>query len=233
MPGILIVEDSTEYSKLLVRTMGDYETTCVSTVDEALQALRNKTYDLVLLDIGLPNKDGYSLLAELQANESHDNPSVICLTAREQVTDKVTAFSLGADDYIVKPFDPIELRARVGAKLTKRRRSTQASVLRFGELEIDQDRHRVAVSRDSGVTEIPLTQTEFKLLTCLVKRPDQVYSRDQLLIAAWGEDARVLERVVDVHICSMRKKLGAFAKRIKAVPGLGYKFSSKVSGQAA
>ena len=230
MANVLIVEDSEEYIKLLRHTMGEHQTSFATHVDTALQMLRNQPIDLVLLDIGLPEKDGFALLAEIQAQQNDREIPIICLTGRDQLSDKVAAFSLGADDYIVKPFDPVELRARVGAKLAKAMsRNRLPSVTKFEGIEIDHNRHHVTIEEHGTRSEVHLTQTEFKLLNCLIKKPDQVFSRDQLLIAAWGENARVLDRVVDVHLSTMRKKLGPFAARIKAVPGLGYKIQSKRS----
>ena len=230
MADILIVEDSEEYSKLLVRTMSDHKTVCSGTVDDALIQLRNRSFDLILLDITLPGRSGYELLSEMQSIRLDEPTPVICLTGRTEVTDKVTAFSMGVEDYVVKPFDPIELRARVESKLKKSSRRRDERVTQHDGLEVDHDRHRVLLTEPGAESvEIDLTQTEFKLLCCLMKKPDQVFSRDQLLVAAWGHDARVLERVVDVHLCSLRKKLKTYSVHIKAVPGLGYKFAKFAS----
>jgi DNA-binding response OmpR family regulator len=153
--------------------------------------------------------------------EFRDIP-VMCVSGRVNLTDKVTAFSLGADDYITKPFDPIELRARVSSKIRRHRRRVESPVLRVGPIEIDRARHLISIKG----SEVEVTQTEFKLLCALAKRPNQVYTRDQLLIAVWGENADVLERVVDVHLCSLRRKLGTCSRFVKAVPGVGYKLST-------
>ena len=233
MSAILIVEDSEEYSQLLTKTMGDHQTTCVRTVDEALNAIRNHSFDLILLDIGLPEKNGYALLSEIQAERNLRPIPVICLTGRSDVSDKVTAFSLGAEDYIVKPFDPIELRARISSKLARNLKAYASHKTIIGDLEIDHDRHRVLLNEINGSREIDLTQTEFKLLCCLAKRINFVFSRDQLLVAAWGSDARVLDRVVDKHLCTLRKKLGRYSKQIKSIPGIGYKFLEPSSKERA
>lgn len=226
MNHILLVEDSPEFQKLVSRALGHHRVTVAGNVDEASRLLRASRFDLVLLDISLPKRDGFALLSEIQSDSELCGIPVICLTGKTEVSDKVAAFSLGADDYVVKPFHPIELKARVDGRISKcGRRAESESVLKVGILEIDRSTHRAMV-RDSGrAREVKLTQTEFKLLCVLVSRPDQVYSRDQLLVAAWGEDADVLDRAVDVHLCSLRKKLGSCGSAIEAVPGVGYRFA--------
>ena len=223
---LLIVEDSKIFQKLLQRSLAPHRMTFVETVDEGMRVLRNTQIDLILLDITLPGRDGYSMLGELQSLPEFENIPVICLTGKTEVSDKITAFTLGADDYIVKPFEPLELRARVEGRLAKvaRKRET-LSVTRIGDLEVDLTAHRASVVTDGEKSTLSLTQTEFKLLCCLVRRPDQVFTRDQLLVAAWGEDANVLDRVIDVHVSALRRKLGRLGDSIEAVPGLGYRYA--------
>ncbi len=224
---ILAVEDSSEFQMLIAKALGEYQVACVTSVDEAEVKLRNDSFDLILIDINLPGRDGYSLLADLQANIDYSEIPVLCLTGRSEVTDKVAAFSLGADDYLTKPFNPLELKARIDSKLKKVGRKRKKDLyIQIGDIEIDLSRHRVATIQNDKRNEISLTQTEFKILACLARRPDQVYSRDQLLVAAWGEDARVLDRVVDTHICTIRKKMDSKEFSIKAVTGLGYKLQA-------
>lgn len=226
MSKILVVEDSEEFRKIIIRTLSEYEVVCAATAEEASVILRNNSFDMVLVDINLPQKDGYSLINEIHENSEHNNVSVMCLTGRKEITDKVTAFSLGADDYITKPFDPLELRARVDAKLKKTGRKKNSDLITtVGDIEIDHARHRVTIFSEKEKKEVNVTQTEFKILCCLARRPDQVYSRDQLLVAAWGDDAKVLDRVVDAHVCLLRKKLGTHSHYIKAVTGVGYKLT--------
>lgn len=235
MARVLIVEDTLEYQTILKRTMSDFETTVVTTVDEAWSALRNKGFDLVLLDIELGHeKNGFHLLADVQASAEFRDIPVMCISSRHNLTDRVTAFSLGADDYILKPFDPIELRARAGSKIHRYlRRQTTAPELRAGQIEVDLVSHRVRLTDKGGTRDVEVTQTEFKLLSCLIKRPDQVFSRDQLLVAAWGENANVLERVVDVHLCSLRRKIAPYSHYVKAIPGVGYKFTLQEAARKA
>lgn len=221
---ILIVDNSQDYQRILSRTLGEYQLTFAENATEASQWLASIPFDLILLDLNLPHRRGFSLLSEIQSDADFRNIPILCLSERKEITEKVTAFSLGADDYITKPFEPLEVRARVEARLKKNaQKKSDRLFTRVGDIEIDHARHRVTVCRGSQREEIAITQTEFKLLCCLARRPDQVYTRDQLLVAAWGEDASVLDRVVDAHICLLRKKLGSYSRYIKAVPGVGYK----------
>lgn len=228
MAHILIVEDSPDYQRILSRVMSEFDVTCVPSVEEAWRVLRNRSADLVLLDLELAGQDGYPLLAEMQADHEYRDIPVMCVSGRSSLTDKVTAFSLGADDYITKPFDPIELKARVSSKVRRHRRQVESPNVRVGSIEIDQARHSLSIQN----REVSVTQTEFKLLCALARRPDQVYTRDQLLVAVWGENAQVLERVVDVHLCSLRRKLHPYSHYVKSVPGIGYKLSASRSSEA-
>ncbi len=226
MPKILLVEDSEEFQKVVARTLGHLELICAATVADALRALRESgPFDLILLDIGLPGSDGYTLLSELQDDATSAGTPILCLTGRTAVTDKVTAFRLGADDYILKPFDPIEFKARIDGKLAKRKRQdVGGDTLGVAPLELNLSTHRVWIDEPTGRREVEVTQTEFKILAALLRAPDRAFTRDQLLVQAWGEDARVLDRAVDVHVCSLRKKLGAQGANLKAVAGVGYKY---------
>jgi two-component system phosphate regulon response regulator PhoB len=232
MAKLLLVEDSEDIQKIVKRALNEHVVTICTSVDEATTVLRSQHADLILLDINLPLKNGYSLLQEVAANHDFRDIPVICLTGRTDLTDKITAFSMGAEDYVVKPFDPIELQARINAKL-KRRASAKANILNVGGIEVDVSSHRVKVIEGNQSREVSLTQTEFKLLYTMARSVDRVFSRDQLLVSAWGEDARVNDRVVDVHLCSLRKKLGKTATSIQAVPGVGYRLSRSSEAKKA
>lgn len=224
MPKVLLIEDSEEYQILVSRTLAHLEVFVSASAESALDILARQEIDLILLDIHLPHRDGYSLLAELQSKDATKDVPVICLTGKSAVTDKVTAFSLGAEDYLVKPFDPLELRARVDSRLSKiHKKNERDTFLNIGNIEIDSGRHRVFLHHEGKRQEVELTQTEFKILFSLAKKPDHIFSRDFLLVSVWGEDARVLDRVVDTHVCSLRKKLVHSTPVIKSVPGIGYK----------
>lgn len=217
---ILVIEDSPEYQFLVSKALNHHRIIVVDHPNAVLSALQLNQVDLIILDITLPDRDGFSVLQEIQADSHYEFIPVICLTGKDQISDKVTAFSLGADDYIQKPFNPIEFKARIEAKLSKKRRALVKN-LELGDIQIDFNSHRVMTS--DGLREITLTQTEFKILTYMGKHLDQVFTREQLLASVWGNDGAVFDRAVDVHICSLRKKLAFYRLQFKSVPGVGYK----------
>lgn len=193
----------------------------------ALESVSRSNPDLILLDIGLPDIDGFEVLRTLR--ESSDTP-VIMLTARDEEIDRVVGLSVGADDYVVKPFSPRELVARIKAVL--RRGAGEAAVggnrgsdevLRFAGLTIDLAARIVEADGEPMV----LTALEFDLLAALARRPNRVLTRDQLLEQVWGWDHFGVDRVVDVHIGNIRKALGddaADPRYVATVRGVGYKF---------
>jgi two-component system phosphate regulon response regulator PhoB len=237
MGGILVVEDSLEVQILLRKTLSGIlgEAVIASTAAEARKCLETQEFELILLDIGLPDGDGFELCGELQANEKTRFVPVMFLTGKTEVTYKVTAFAMGADDYIEKPFNALELRARVAAKLKKtaiHRESGQ--ILTRGKLRLDATTQRASLLNDGGsATPIHLTPNEFKLLFHLAKAEDRIFTRDQLLSAIWGENAEVFDRTVDSNISAIRRKLGSLAYYIESVQGQGYRFLSVSDNRAA
>ena len=222
---ILLVEDSTEQQKIICEVLNQYNVIVVDNAEEAAVMVKNQNFELIIIDINLPGKNGYYLLGEIQVNSDLDKTPILCLSARSEINDKISAFSLGADDYVTKPFDLMELRARVDSKIAKKNRiKSKALTTVIGDVEIDHLKHKVMIGRvASQRKEVLVTQTEFKLLWCLARRPEQIFSREQLLFVAWGETSKVLDRVVDVHICQLRKKIGNCGVYIKTVSGVGYK----------
>jgi DNA-binding response OmpR family regulator len=185
-----------------------------------LAYLKTKIPDLILLDLMLPEIDGLEICRILKRDERTSHIPIIILTAKETETDKVLGLELGADDYIVKPFSPREVLARVRAVLRRGgTKEEKAKVIRLDDLMIDLGKFEVTL-RDR---KIDLTATEFRILTILAERPGWVFTRDQLLDRLWGEDKIVLGRTIDVHITQLRKKLGEHGKLIKSIRGMGYK----------
>ena len=222
MFSILLVEDAPEYQAMVSKLLSHHKVIVTDDPDMVNGLLEQNEIELILLDISLPKRDGYSILHEIQGNPKFQHIPVICLTGKDQVSDKVTAFSLGADDYIQKPFNPIEFKARIDSKLTKNaKKKSSSNTLAVGNLIIDITSHRVYVSVTEN--EIVLTQTEFKILHHLSLHPGQVFSREHLLSSVWGDDGAVFDRAVDVHVCSLRKKLHNHGVEFKSVPGIGYK----------
>jgi DNA-binding response OmpR family regulator len=177
-------------------------------------------FDLIVLDVMLPHKDGFEVCRELR--RAGQRMPIIMLTARTQDSDKVLGLELGADDYVTKPFNPRELRARIKAVL-RRFGSEQPELYSFGDVEVDFVRHEV---RRAGKL-VPLTHMEFRLLAALIRRRGRVLSRDQLLDDVWGPDSIVTDRVVDTHIANLRKKVEpkpSHPRYLVTVHSAGYRF---------
>ncbi|MCD6101462.1 MAG: response regulator [Candidatus Cloacimonetes bacterium] len=186
-----------------------------------LSYLEAKCPDLIILDLMLPEIDGLEICRIIKRDERTATIPIIMLTAKGTETDKVVGLELGADDYIVKPFSPRELIARIKAVLRRAEAKTEKpKIIKRNDLMIDLAKYKVTIK----CKEINLTTTEFKLLSILAERPGWVFSRDKLLDKLWGEDKIVIDRTIDVHITQLRKKLGEYSKLIKSVRGIGYKF---------
>ena len=224
MSRLLVVEDEPGIAFALEADLQSegYEVTLATTGDEALRAARAETFDLVLLDVMLPGKDGFEVCRELR--RSGFKAPILMLTAKAQEAEKVMGLELGADDYITKPFSPRELRARIKAAL-RRSAGDATEVFRFGDAEVDFARCEV---RRSGAA-IELSALEFKLLTAFVRSRGRVLTREQLLDAAWGRDVSLNDRVVDNHIVSLRRKIEpdpAQPRFVVNIRGLGYRFDA-------
>ena len=187
------------------------------------EALRQEKPELVLLDIMLPGQDGVSILKELRENAATADLPVLMLTAKGSVYDKVVGLDSGADDYLAKPFEMVELISRVKA-LLRRSQGKQSTMLRIGSITVDDARHIVLVD-GKGVT---LTLKEYELLLFLAQNGGFAFSREQLLSRIWGYDYGGGTRTVDVHIQTLRQKLGAASGQIETVRGVGYRMRDGV-----
>ncbi len=222
----LLIDDSPEIALAVesaLSPIGITVDTAVS-VAEGLQKANATHYDLLIIDIMLPDGDGFDLYLKARNFHGYEKTPVIFLTAKEDVGSKVSAFSLGADDYIVKPFNLLELRARVECRLKKHQeRSTEGDQVAAGSLilEVSSQRLRILGRNDN----ISLTPREFKILLLLVRNPDRIFTREHILDKIWGQDVYVTDRTVDAHICYLRKKLEQFSTYIESVPGEGYRFN--------
>jgi DNA-binding response OmpR family regulator len=223
----LLIEDSEETVFFVKNALGaGFQLECVSRLEEADRLLKKKQYDVLLLDVVLPDGDGFRFCAALQDDGRTRAIPVIFLTAKSEIVDKVLGFSVGADDYIVKPFDPAELRARIQGKIRKlAQRKLNDDELVRGDLKIVLSFQRVVICGATSETLLSLTPTEFKLLYCFVQQEDRVLSREQLLNAVWGDSLHVVDRVVDKHISSLRQKIAASICKVETVNRLGYRFS--------
>jgi DNA-binding response OmpR family regulator len=221
MPRIFLVEDDKAIAKnliLLLRSEG-FTVTHAPTRDDALAALAGKKFDLALIDISLPDGNGFTVCTEIK--ETQEIP-VIFLTASGDEASVVTGLNMGADDYITKPFSPRVVVARVRALLRRMDSSLspETQVWRVGDLELNAPMRTVTV----GGKRVELTPSEFSLLQTLIARPGRVFTRMELLDYVQGEAYAAYERTIDVHIMSLRKKLGKCGDWIETIRGFGYKF---------
>lgn len=226
---IICVEDEQNICELEVYTLqsvGMQAQGC-SSGRELFELLEKQLPELIVLDIMLPDEDGVSILRRLRANVRYKNIPVIMATAKGTEFDKVKGLDSGADDYIAKPFGMLEMVARIKAVL--RRCSApiesgeQGDVIRIGELEVNQQEHKVSV----GGSEVVLTLKEYELLKKFLQHPGIVFSRDKLLNDIWGYEFSGETRTVDVHIRTLRQKLGSAGELVETIRGVGYRMAAK------
>ncbi len=225
----LLIEDAPEFQLLVRSTLrGEFEITCAVDAEQALAALAARSYDLILIDVGLPGRDGLSLCEELRRDPRLKNIPIMFVTGRNETSDLVQGFAAGADDYIFKPFHPDELRARIKARLARNAATVGAGVAADdfwkGRLHFQVGRQRVSFGETGTEKNLFLTPNEFKILYLLVKNDPRTLARAEILREVWGENLNVVERTVDKHICSLRRKLGATANYVVSIPGQGYAF---------
>jgi DNA-binding response OmpR family regulator len=220
---VLVVDDDVNISDLIeiYLVKEGYKVYKAHNGREALKIFIEKQVDLIILDIMMPEMDGYETLREIRKTSQ---VSVVMLTAKGETFDKVLGLELGADDYMVKPFEPKELVARIRAVLRRYKPQTQKRTIEFVDISIDADSFLVNY-RGSNIEMPP---KEFELLYFLASNPNKVYTRDQLLYEVWGYDYPGDSRTVDVHVKRIREKLGDHKEwNIKTVWGVGYKFEVK------
>jgi two-component system phosphate regulon response regulator PhoB len=219
---ILIIEDERALTDVLVYNMQreGYETTVAYDGQEGLRKAQMMLPDLIILDLMLPLMSGLDICRELRAGERTRDIPIVMLTAKAEETDQVVGFSMGADDYVTKPYSPKVLMQRIKALLRRVEGAAESGeVIEHLGVRIDRVKHRAQVHDK----EMELTPTEFRLLECLLRQPGRAFTRPQLLDAAIGDGAIVLERTIDVHIKTLRRKLGS-ADLIETVRGVGYRF---------
>jgi two-component system alkaline phosphatase synthesis response regulator PhoP len=218
---ILIVDDEEDLCEILQYNLNNsgFETDTAHSSEDALKkSLYN--YDLFLLDVMMGNMSGFKLAEKLRKEYKIDTP-VIFLTAKDTENDILTGFSLGADDYIAKPFSINELTARVKAVLKRTEtEKMEDSIMKFGDIELDNDRKRIIIEND----KIDLTRKEFEILKLLLEHNGQVFSREDILKRIWGGDVIVTDRTVDVNIARIRTKIGKYSSNLKNKTGYGYFF---------
>lgn len=223
---IVIIEDEPDILEVLsynLRREG-YEVHTANDGIKGMNLVRQQVPDLVLLDLMLPGMDGVEICSTIKKDASTQHTLIIMVTAKGEESDIVLGLGVGADDYISKPFSPRELVARVKAVLRRGvlvERTAAQELIVLGELTVDSSKHRVAF----GDREIKLTATEFKLLHFLASHPGRVFSREQLLNKALGDDVVIVDRNIDVHIRGIRKKMDIEPPLIETIRGVGYRMA--------
>lgn len=224
MQRILLVDDSPDIHLLVKAALKDDRLEVISaySVDEGFNLFSSQSFQLILLDIGLPSGDGFELLTRLTPLAKFKGIPVFFLTGESEITAKVTAFELGAEDYIVKPFDITEFRARVQARLKKLKAAESAgAILSKGPFEMDLSLQKAYLAEPVR-TDLNLTPIEFKLLVLFCRNEGVALSRELILTTIWGKEVHVFDRTVDTHVSSLRKKLQSHSRSVQSVPGVGY-----------
>ena len=226
---ILVVDDEPEIVALVAYHLGKagYRLATASTGQDALEAARRERYSLIVLDLMLPGLSGFDVLETLRGDSATRDVAVLMLTARREEPDRVRGLSLGADDYLTKPFSPAELVLRVGAILRRAAAdpTTSTDAVVIGPMRIDRAGMTVLVDNQA----VDLTSTEFKLLLTLVERRGRVQGRAHLLETVWAAAPDIQTRTVDMHIQRLRTKLGAASDLIETVRGFGYRLRAATS----
>lgn len=228
---ILVVDDEPDITALVAYHLAKagYRVSTAANGPDALKAAREERPDIVILDVMLPGVSGYDVLDELRRREETRDVGVILLTARREEPDRIRGLSLGADDYLTKPFSPHELALRVSALLRRLGAPAVAagSTVTAGPITIDRSAHRVSVDG----SELVLTATEYKLLITLIERRGRVQTRPQLLETVWEAQPDIQTRTVDMHVQRLRSKLGEAGDLVETVRGFGYRFKAEKPGK--
>ncbi|RIK76327.1 MAG: DNA-binding response regulator [Planctomycetota bacterium] len=229
---ILVIEDDASLAEVLEYNLAQhgYEVRVARDGQQGLREIRLRRPELVVLDLMLPMIEGLDVCRLLRADPAMHGVLVLMLTARAEEADELLGFSVGADDYVTKPFSVRVLLQRIAALLRRNRPGgADADVTESQGIVIDRRRHRAT----AGEAPLELTPSEFELLAALVQQPGRAYSRAELIDVALGDDAIVLERTIDVHIRALRKKLGPYADRVQTVRGVGYRLRDPADVSAA
>lgn len=225
-PKILIIEDERSLIEILSYNLANegFEVLTASDGRDGLRRAQSSLPDLVVLDLMLPGLDGLQVCRQLRADAKTHGIRILMLTAKSEEVDEIVGFNMGADDYVAKPFKIKPLISRIKALLRRPlAEHASAEVLSIGGIEVDRTHHTAKLDGH----EMQLTPTEFKMLWTMMRRPGRPYSRNELLDNARGEDANALERTIDVHIRSLRQKLGDKGALIETVRGIGYRFKAE------
>ena len=219
---ILVVEDDRSLAKVLeynLSTAG-YDVSCAYDGQDGFNQAIRRSPDLIILDVMIPVVDGIETCKKLRAQRAFEQTPIMLLTAKGEEIDQLVGFSVGADDYVTKPFSVKILLQRVKSLLKRQQSTHDSDVVVAGKIRIDRVKHRASIEE----RPMDLTPSEFRLLDTLIRQPGRAFDRSELIDSALGADTLVLERTIDVHIRSLRKKLGESALLIETVRGIGYRF---------
>ena len=223
---IYCVDDDNTIREIEVYTLTQtgFEAKGFSNSENLFEALKTEIPDLIVLDIMLPGKDGMEILRELRANPQTKDVPVIMATAKGTEMDKIQGLDKGADDYLVKPFGPMEMVSRIKAVLRRcKREEVSTDTIILGDIVLKDNEHKVTVKGE----KVTLTLKEYELLKTFMQNPGIVFTRDKLLSVVWGLDHMVESRTVDMHIKTLRQKLGCAGSQIETVIGVGYRLEAE------
>lgn len=223
-PSVLIIEDDTSISDILKYNLerDGYQVVACADGREGVRQARQILPDVVILDLMLPTIDGVEVCRQLRADPTTKQVGILMLTAKSEEIDQIVGFSVGADDYVTKPFSVKVTMQRVRALLNRRRQiEEEHDKFEMHGILLDRTGHQV---KADGIL-VPLTPTEFRLLETLMRQPGRAFTRNDLLSSVIGDEIIVLERTIDVHVRSLRQKLGDHARAVETVRGVGYRFA--------
>lgn len=227
MNKVLLVEDDIFVYELVKISLKDYEVVHCPTLKDAEACLPKNQWSFIILDLNLPDGDGLRFLAKIKENDSTKNVPITILSAETGISHKVMAFDYGVDDYILKPFDPVEFKSRINSRVKKfQEKTTEMTRLTIGDLQIDMQLFKTFLKTPEKEIDLNLTALEIKILFYMAQKIDRVFSREQIMENFW-KGTYVSDRTVDSHIAHIRQKLADAPISIETVKGVGYKVVKK------
>ncbi|MBL7542815.1 MAG: response regulator transcription factor [Bdellovibrionaceae bacterium] len=209
---------------LVQESLREYNVCCADTIAQALKEMNQQNFSAILIDIQLPDGDGLRFLTKISQEKKFKSIPVLILSSHTEISNKVMAFTLGAEDFISKPFDPIELKIRVAAKIKRYQTDQGDSRLQeIGDITIDFNRQKAARLSNGKENDLNLTAIELKILGLLTRRMEQVYSREQIIQNVWGDNTYISDRTVDSHMAHLRTKIEGAQVKIETIKNLGYR----------
>lgn len=226
-PKILLVDDEKDIIEFIQYNLeqDDFRVITASNGKDAIEKMKEKP-DLVVLDVMMPNLDGYEVCKKIRSKKVYKDIPILFLTAKSSEQDEVHGLNIGADDYIAKPVSIKKLIARIKSNIRRKDISSSEelnSIIEVGPIRIDRGEYVVYLNNEKLV----LPRKEFEIISFLAKKPGKVIPRDQILNSIWGEDVYVVDRTIDVHIRKIREKLGEYSNLIETVKGVGYRFKAE------